>query len=316
MGTGPHLARRTLLHIFLGWLYAARNLRAASHLPEEEQPRSFTRGFRLVGRFERRYRVDATVLLFGIPIFSSQGVGGGYAAAETGRCESGEATALQFAAGSWPDRCHGLNRFGVLEETHVERRGGAETVAFAGLITPSKEDDLDGAKQALRPSDGEMAVTVARGSSSGGRVRFRVGNSTVPAHSDWTALAEMLDRVSPPDVAPQEAPLAGSTTFMQAMRCAALTEGASFRCPFIHNGKQFVLETRRKPGTATEMAGTIKTSLGVKAAEFRTAYAAGDGSGLPVRIDYHAKSYLRLTFTDEGGTTQVPIPTMFPEEAL
>ena len=146
-------------------------------------------------------------------------------------------------------------------------------------------------------------------------MRFRVGNSMVPAHSDWTALAEMLDRVWPPDVTPQERPLTGSTTFMQAMRCAALTEASFIRSPFMHNGKQFVLETRRRPGTATEMAGTIKTSLGVKAAEFRTAYAAGDGSGLPVRIDYHAKSYLRLTFTDEGGTTQISIPTMFPEEA-
>jgi hypothetical protein len=234
-----------------------------------------------------------------------------------GRGESENAIALQFAAGSWPDRCHGLNRYGVLQEVHLERRGAPEEIAFAGLITPSKEDDLDGAKKALRAPDGEMDVTVARGSSSEGRMRFRVGSATVPAHSDWTALAEMIDRVSAsPVIAPREAPLEGSTTFMQAMRCAALNADSSFRCAFMHNGKQFVLETRRKPNAPDELSGTIKTSLGAKAAEFRTTYARGDESGLPSRIDYHAKSYLRLTFTDEGDSTPVPIPTLFPEEVL
>jgi hypothetical protein len=290
---------------------------AAPSKLEEDAPRSLLRGFRRENRFERRYRVDATVLLLGIPVFSRQGVGSGYAATETGRSGSATALALQFAAGSWPERCHGLNRFGVMQEIHVERSGGAEAMAFVGLITPSKEDDLDGAKKALRPPEGTMDVTVARGSTSEGRMRFRVGNATVPAHSDWTALAEMLDRVSaPPDTAPRETPLGGSTTFMQAMRWAALSGDTSFRCGFMHNGKQFLLETRRKLGAACEMSGVIRTNRGAKSAEFRTSYAAGDQGGLPIRIEYHPKSYLRLIFNSDGDATEFPIPTLFPEEAL
>ena len=317
MGSGRRLNRRTLLGFLMGWPYIAPIARAA--VLDGSPPRDLLRGFHRTGRFERCYRVDATVLLFGIPLFSKQGVGGGYAAAETGQCGADQAAALQFAAGSWPERCRGLNRFGVLQEVQVQHSGGSEAIAYAGLITPSKEDDLDGAKKALRPTQGEMDVTVASGSSSEGRMRFRAGNVSIPAQRDWLALTETISRVSPPaGTSPREAPLDGSTTFLQAMRRAALSGDPSFRCAFLHNGKPFVLEARRKPGAPCEMWGTILTGSAAPrvCAEFRTSYAAGDESGLPVRIEYRPKSYLRLTFTEAEDSARVSIPTLFSEEVL
>ncbi len=47
-------------------------------------------------------------------------------------------------------------------------------------------------------------------------------------------------------------------------------------------------------------------------AEFRTAYAAGDESGIPIRIEYRPRSFLRLTFEAEGEARQPLIPSLFP----
>src|SRR5215831_11921614 len=63
------------------------------------------------------------------------------------------AVGLRFAAGSWPERARGLNRFGVLEETVIER-GGVREIAFAGLITRSMEKTLEQARHAFDNQSG------------------------------------------------------------------------------------------------------------------------------------------------------------------
>src|SRR5215831_6240345 len=97
-------SRRTLLQTLLAGLCLKTRLLAS--------PSTILNGIPRTGAWVKHYQASATVVICGIPIFTRQNVGAGYASVEIG----GSAVGLQFAAGSWPERARGLNRFGVLEE--------------------------------------------------------------------------------------------------------------------------------------------------------------------------------------------------------
>jgi hypothetical protein len=104
--------RRELLEALIwgavpGWVTVPRAARAANQT-----------------RFSsRRYRIDTTVLFFGAPILTRAGVGGAYLAADHHGDAEGSSLSLEFAAGSWPERAHGIRRMGFFRETQ-ERRSG------------------------------------------------------------------------------------------------------------------------------------------------------------------------------------------------
>jgi hypothetical protein len=71
----------------------------------------------------RHYRADATILLFGVPIFRRAGVGGGQAWIEESAAGGALRRTYLFAAGSDPKRAHGLNRAGwIREDVQVPRQ--------------------------------------------------------------------------------------------------------------------------------------------------------------------------------------------------
>ena len=120
------------------------------------------RGFSRLSTLQRRYRVDAAVLLCGVPLFFRKNVGSGYASVETATGPGGP-VALQFAAGSSRSRAS-VNRFGILREAVIEGPGGALRFAFAGFITQSPEQDLEQARRSfLHGSVGGLNVAIAAG---------------------------------------------------------------------------------------------------------------------------------------------------------
>jgi hypothetical protein len=259
--------------------------------------------------------VDATVLLCGLPIFTKRDVGGGYAAIEAGVAGEPTALAIQFAAGSWPERSGSLNRFGVLQEASVESPATGSTFAFAGLITSSKEDDLNAAKQALKDSAESSPVTRARGVCSGGNIQTWIDTIAIPKQRRWMDVVAFLENLpEPPSRETRHSEAAGAMPFLAAMRSAGLSREPSSRRPFVHAGKSYVLEGRWR-GPA-ELEGVIRDSRGTKSAEFRTTYAHADESGLPIRIEYRAKSFLRLVFEADNGAAQPPIRSLFSEEVI
>ena len=76
-------------------------------------------------RYTRTYQATATILVLGLPIFKRKDVGSGCASVEFGCAGSQTVTALQFAAGSRPERARGLNRLGLMREAVVEQDGDA-----------------------------------------------------------------------------------------------------------------------------------------------------------------------------------------------
>ena len=64
----------------------------------------------------RHYRATAYINLLSITIFSRADVGGGYASVEETGEGGREQVVLKFVSGSSPERAHGLNRLGLMQE--------------------------------------------------------------------------------------------------------------------------------------------------------------------------------------------------------
>jgi hypothetical protein len=306
--------------VFLGSCLAALLERGAAFSATTTgfDPVGFTlRGFTPATVFQRRYRMDATILLLGAPLFTREGAGGGYASVEVSRetDQSARAVALQFAAGSYPARAHGLNRFGILREARVER-GEASELAFAGLMTSSREESFEQGRNALASNTGGAEGVVARGRATRASIQAWVDNIDLAPESNWSNLDEVLSDAlrREPRGEPRTSPPDSVVTFLHAMRRAALCREPQVRQRFLHAGKPYWLETRRIPEHPLELAGKIHDLAGARRAEFRTAYAAEDESGIPIRIEYRPRSFLRLTFLIEREATQPVIPSVFPQE--
>ena len=317
MGLDGELSRRTFL---ASWLASLPLGRAKGSTLAGLDPVSYAlRGFVPTAVFQRRYRVDASILLLGAPIFTRQAVGGGYASVEACTDQGTEASALQFAGGSSPARAHGLNRFGILREAVVHRRDATE-LSFAGLMTRSHEQSLEQGRKALVPSQGGAEAVVARGravgSASETSVQTWIDSIDLAPDRDWSNLNETLSEVlrREPGTAPRQTSQA-SATFLHTMRLAALCPEPLFRREFTHAGKGYWLETRRHPQRPLELAGTIHDLAGNRTAEFHTAYSSGDPSGIPIRVDYRPRPFLRLTFEAELEATLPPIPSVFQKES-
>src|ERR1700736_755575 len=109
MGCWGRLSRRTVLQSLAASLTASLGRALAGVTGAAIDPVQVAlRGFSPTTVFQRRYRMDATILLLGAPLFTHQAAGGGYASVEISAGESAIAVALQFAAGSSPARAHGL----------------------------------------------------------------------------------------------------------------------------------------------------------------------------------------------------------------
>ena len=171
--------RRTLLKSLVAF-FTLRKPGTAADERLEDGVRQALSGLRRRTAQQRHYRVNITVTALGIPFFRRSEVGGGYASVETGSGAGAVGTALQFAAGSWPERSAGLNRFGMFREALVERALGDHERAFAGFITSSKEESLGEARSALKSNTSGTALAVAWGGARAGSAWFHVKNREVP----------------------------------------------------------------------------------------------------------------------------------------
>ena len=315
MQHGENLSRRRLLHLLLGGACAAVS-RASNPFTPFQSISAVLRGLFPDAVFERRYRVDATVLLLGVPLVSVQNIGGAYASVETASVAGGSAVALQFAAGSWPARAKDLNRFGILREAVVARPGEPLEMAFAGLMTDSHEQTFSEARTAF--STGRVAeAVVSRGYAHGSAMNTCNYRVPLPTDRIWTDSPNVLCEATrqDPHAAPRQTNCGECATFLHAVRCAALDARGEHRQRFAHAGKLFQLETRREPKQPAVIHGVIRDADGARASDFRAVFAAGDESGLPMRVEFRARPFLRLTLECDPDASQPPIPSLFEESA-
>ena len=264
-----------------------------------------------IKRYIRPYQATASVLVFGVPIFKRKDVGSGCASVEVGLAGDRTVTALQFAAGSKPERARGLNRLGLMREAVVEQNSHLVKTSYAGFLTSSQEKSLDQGRKALNTGATEMPCTLGRGESGRGRTELSVRHFTIPGATRWTDAVAILNSTEKDSLdtlarhaTSTQGPIA---TFLYAIRTAALEDASQARRQFFHNAKLHELITEKHQAadspTAIHMTGAIHDQSGAEIAQFSVWFDPADPSGIPNRIEFRARSFLRLTFEYEPGFT-------------
>lgn len=293
------------------------SLRSAESTRELDWDASFTPSLNLANR----YRVDAQVLLFSVPLLRRAGVGAGNIAWREGTTPGGPLRALEFAAWSIPGRAAGLNRLGFISERiRLADTGMAEAIYF-GLMTVSGEESADEARKALHNSAQETLYAavdahVGRESMDTATAHFpapsalsvnRRGELEAMAHHALSGVPRRSVDFKPGDAPPPP--------FLQAM-AELLRRPDGTQGHYIYNGRLYTLHLRRSKdaksteyfrshglakGEAIQINGVLRRVTEGKPIDFRVWVEEGNPHPLPLRIDYQPKSYLRLIIEAEPG---------------
>jgi hypothetical protein len=280
---------------------------------------------------ERWYRADADITLFGITIFSRGNVGGGFARITETSAEPGPDVRLLFVSGSLPERAHGLNRMGYIEESvSPGEHGRAE---YLGFMTASGEESLADAKKALHgPAGGAVEFVASRGEIDQTSAHNTVRHLPLPSSARWTDAPRLKEAVEEDlaqpgsgggyaDLSHGQRPGTFLYTVLTMVRSPArVTDGS-----FVHNGKLFRLHAVKRAdakagaqfaearlmsaaGDAIEMAGLIRNAKTGAETTFHVWFDRSSPNSLPLRFEFQPKSYLKLVFEAQPA----PDPTMDP----
>lgn len=277
---------------------------------------------------QRRYRADAYIHLMAIPIFSRQDVGGGYAVVEQAISGDHSIIGLQFAGGSLPERTRGLNRVGLIQEAVVEQNRNPSEAAYFGFMVSSGEKSVDQARKSLQTDTaGSIPYSAAFGNGRTGRFQCTVSHLSVPARFNWASFDQlnqaMRARVNEGTGAKHfDVSLDGASkvpnTFLYSMHRAILSGDTKSSSPIVYNGKKYVLATEKQadghmgqqlaarsvthnPNAVWRLNGSTTETSTRQSTAFQVWYEKGDKGGLPLRIEFYPKSFLKLVFEQEAG---------------
>ncbi len=255
----------------------------------------------------RRYRAHATVTLFSIPVVSKSDVGSGYILIEDEGVPA-DTIAIQFGAGSWPESARGLNRLGFIREEVTEKSSGepAECAYFA-FMTTSPEKSLDQAKKALNASGDTIPYAAAEALGRNGRFVSRLNRISFPSRLTWRDCPQLIEMVrgavaagAPAERVEKTLPANESApaTFLYAVRKAILNPAAVTTGSLVYNGKEFELRTTKQAeaGGTIRLNATLRECSTGRETPFKVWYKAGAEHLPPLRFEYQARSFLRLTF--------------------
>lgn len=249
-------------------------------------------------RFQQRYRIDATIMLLGIPVFKRSGVGSGWASME----EIGAERKLQFAAGSWPEQSQGLNRLGFVEE-----RSTPAGSTYFGFMTASGEESFADARRTLESAgESEAKYTAIAGEVRPGKAECKTVKFLFPAKYHWGRWDELfpLARQAFATEANRgevlaETPREASHSFLHTLTNQMAAGPGVHSRAFVYGNREMVLQSKVQwDGALLRLDG--KTLLGRKSlGHFRLWYHQGEA--VPVRMDIPVKGFLRLTFEKSAG---------------
>jgi hypothetical protein len=269
---------------------------------------------------ERKYRVDAQVVLFSVPLLRRAGVGAGTVAWRESSEGDGTTRVLEFAAYSLPDHAAGLNRLGFIQERIKLTEAGMAEAIYFGLMTASGEESADDARKALHPTASQVAYTAVDA-----RIQSR-SMDTATAHFTAPSALSALHRTELEQMARQalataphksvDLPLDGKTPppFLQAM-AELLRQPKGGEGRYIYNGRLYRLWLRRAAdpkagehfrargltsGAVIAVTGKLQRASGGKPIDFRLWVEEAAAHPVPLRIEYQPKSYLRLAFEAEA----------------
>jgi hypothetical protein len=268
---------------------------------------------------QQRYRVDAQVMLLGMPLLHRESVGAGHVVwreFDVGAI----ARLIEFSGYSRSDRACGLNRLGLIREmTHVYANGGSEC-AYFGLMTAAGEQTAEEARRALHTAASEQTYLAVDGRIAAGETETVTAGFTAPAWLSGDSREELIARarraLAQARMTAGGAAGSGSSSFLQMLGQLLMRpdcqEGRYSYC-----GRPYRLRlTRVADPRATahfrerklvegatqvlRVTGRTQREAGGPATDFRLWVASRGQRPLPLRIEYQARPYLRLTFEAES----------------
>lgn len=266
----------------------------------------------------RRYRAQASVSLFSIPLLWRDDVGAACVSVEEVASGTRRMTAIQFSGGSWPERVRGLNRFGMTQEIIDEEAGAVVESAYMCFMTSSPEKNADQAWRAFADRSRGMILAVARGVSTPTRYRSVLEHVPAPEGSTWMDCTQLIDILQGKASGSMDSESlrndeGACPTFLYAVR-RALTSGQSrTEYRFMHNAKLYDLRTKQSSANnTTVLTGHISEYGSRSESSFRLWFDPADPTGLPSKIEFQPRSFLRLTFEHDPAAAGPTLPNLIP----
>jgi len=268
---------------------------------------------------ERRYRADAQVFLLGIPFLHRQGVGGGSVAWRES-LEPGLALLrlLEFRGYSLPARAAGLNRLGFIRELSRWKDGKSLESIYFGVMTASPEESADQARRALHSTAKEQTYTAIDGRILPSGSEVTLAHFAAPATLTGAQQQELMQFArkalagTAKSAGGPAAPQGQAPSFLQAL-AELVAHPERTQTTYIYSGRAYSLSVRRASDPKTtalfrqrrlidgntgiiRVTGTLQRQAGGNPIGFRIWVPYPCEHPLPLRIEYQAKSYLRLVF--------------------
>jgi hypothetical protein len=285
--------------------------------------------------WQRRYRASATITLLSIPLVAKSDVGSGFILIE----KAGHATAIQFGAGSYPEKARGLNRLGFIQEVIAERdAGGPAECTYFAFMTTSAEKNVEQAKRALENSGATIPYAVAEGTGRDGSFVSKLDHIDLSSRVTWRDYPQLTDQVraavatagAAPHPRSQSAGInlpngeSAPTTFLYAVRTALMNASARTSGSLIYNAKQFLLRTDKQPDAAMGahfaernlvpdasrvmlLNARLEECVTGQVTPFKVWFESGREHLPPLRFEYQAKSFLRLALEFDPAASGPPV---------
>jgi hypothetical protein len=282
------VSRRQLLFGFAG---LAANIRAVpATLP--------------VNATQCRYRVDAALSIFGASLFTIRGVGSAAAQVDQREEDARGTVNLRFAGGSDRQRAHGIVYAGSLEETVSQLHSALSEANYFGFVTASPSEKSDAQQfSEMKSRTGSVFVAV-EGRHEFGAAHCKRASVSLPGSSwpDLDGLCGQVRTLFPAQEATKTGlnyPDAVPATFLYTAYSAIRSPETRLVLPYVHNGHLYRLETEK----FTDARGLIRLNgkihdLSKKSTSMFRLWLE-PGCDLPVRIEFQARSCLRLILEKE-----------------
>jgi hypothetical protein len=251
-----------------------------------------------------RYRVDAALSIFGASLFTIRSVGGAAAMVEQREDDSRGTVNLRFAGGSDRQRAHGIVYAGSLEETVSQLRSALLEASYFGFVTASPSEKSDAQQFAEMKSRTGCVFVAVEGRHELGAAHCRRACVSLPSTSwpDLDGLCGQVRTLFPAQEATQNGlnyPDAVPATFLYSAYSAIRSPQTRFVLPYVHNGHLYRLETEKSTDARglIRLNGKIHDITKKSASTFRLWLEPG--CDLPVRIEFQARSCLRLILEKE-----------------
>jgi len=249
-------------------------------------------------------------LLVGLPIYRRAGVGGGKASLE----ETGEGADLRrtlfFAAGSDPKRARGLSRLGWMREVAVGPDSAPSEVSYFGVLTSSPEESLDNARKSVgEPPAGRSIFSAVSGRHTVSHSRSAVTNFEYSSSALWSDsglidYAQSMFRAGSLDwreTAWPKSPNQAPPTFLVELANLLKQRKPRATGRYVYGEQEYLLELEAQKPTHDRVPllpvrGKIRNLRTSHETPFRIWLENDSASPVPVRIEFQARSFLRLTF--------------------